>query len=84
MVTLNKVRRLFAVMQQLGIYTEPLLNTGYKHELMAEFWYGDKYLSIDISAHPTEPHPLALEVDITGTYKGVHTLNCIEKGWLYS
>jgi len=74
MVTLNKVRRLFAVMKELGIYTEPLLNTGYNDELMAEFWQGDKYLSIDVDNS---------SLDISGMQSGVFTVNCVEKGWLY-
>jgi len=74
MVSLNKVRRLFAVMQELGLYTEPLLNVGYDDEIIAEFWCGEKYLCVDIYDD---------SLDIRGMQNGVHTVNSIEKGWLY-
>jgi hypothetical protein len=74
MVPLNKVRRLFAVMQELGLYTEPLLNIGFNNELIAEFWFGDKYLSIEINGEC---------LDVSGMDHGVHTDACIQKGWLY-
>lgn len=74
MITLNKIRRLFETVNQLGIYSTPLLNTGYDGELIAEFWEKDKYLSITIYDNSLE---------IFGTKNGVDTPNCIEKGWLY-
>lgn len=74
MVSLNKVRRLLHTTSELGLYTEPLLNISYNDELIAEFWFGDKYLSIEISSEG---------LDISGMENGVHTDACVEKGWLY-
>lgn len=74
MISLNKVRRLLHTMVELGLHTEPLLNIGESDELIAEFWCGDKYLSIEISSEG---------LDISGMHNDVHTVNSIEKGWLY-